>query len=179
LVRDWLEIVNQLYPTNQVLHAKWDAGDLTSLMMDKGLVADGSKIFTQIIGGAPLAKVLSVTVITVNKVTGHWKKAFQETKEVGLELAITLEENKMLHGSILMGHSLGVRVIRHTLADLEKPVVDTAYLLAGAVSSEQSQWSDIFENHSETKFINCMSQNDSVLKTPINWAVYLIINPLA
>jgi hypothetical protein len=163
-VADWLEIVNELYPTNQVLHAKWDAGDLTGLVMDKGLVADGSTLFTQAIGGSPLAKVLSVAAMTINKVTGHWEKAFQETKEVGLKLAVALEKDKALHGSILMGHSLGARVIRHTLAELEKPVVDTAYLLAGAVSSEQSQWSDIFLNHPQTKFINCMSQNDSILK---------------
>ncbi len=163
-VTDWLKFVDQLYPKNEVLHAKWSAGNLAGMVKDKGFSAGISPLLKVAIGTSPLVKVLSTAATAVNKATGHWKNAFHETKEVGLELAVALEADEALHGSILMGHSLGARVIYHTLAELDKPIVNIVYLLAGAVSSEQEQWSDIFRNHPNTKFINCISQKDSVLK---------------
>ncbi|PKG38334.1 DUF726 domain-containing protein [Psychromonas sp. Urea-02u-13] len=156
-VSDWLEVVDELYPHNEVLHARWNAGDLTSIATDSGLVPERTEMLA--------TKSIQMSVFdALSTATGQWKNAFHESNQVGVELAAELEGNESLHGAILMGHSLGARVVRHTLAELDKPVVSVAYLLAGAVSSEQGEWLEIFKKHPETKFINCMSQNDLVLK---------------
>jgi hypothetical protein len=72
-----------------VLHAKWDADSLGSLMTDKGLVTNNNLLLFSL----PMSKLVLGAGILSNKITGHWKNAFYETKEVGLELAVTLEED--------------------------------------------------------------------------------------
>ena len=161
-VDDWLEVVDELYPDNRVVHAKWDAGNLLDVISDKGLLENTQPNRLSKNGVAGL--MASAVAIGVNKAAGHWKNAFHETRAVGIELSAAIENTTQLHGCILMGHSLGARVIHHTLAELQTPLVSKAYFLAGAVSSEPEVWDSIFTKHSHTKFINCMSKTDSTLK---------------
>ncbi|MDC9521711.1 DUF726 domain-containing protein [Pseudoalteromonas sp. Angola-31] len=161
-VDDWLEVVDELYPDNRVVHAKWDAGNLLDVISDKGLLETTSPNLLSQNGVAAL--MASAVAVGVNKAAGHWKNAFHETRAVGVELSAAIENTTQLHNCILMGHSLGARVIHHTMAELHPPLVSTAYFLAGAVSSELEVWELIFEKHTRTKFINCMSQTDSTLK---------------
>ncbi|WP_082606475.1 MULTISPECIES: type I restriction-modification system endonuclease [Colwellia] len=163
-VSDWLAFIDELYPDNQVIHAKWNAGNLADLAMDEGLVDNNDKLLQLAKTGNIKAILGGAVVMAVNKTAGHWKNAFHESREVGIELAAAIEGTPELHDCILMGHSLGARVVHHTLAELDAPHVKAVYLLAGAVSSEPEVWADIFSTHSDTKFINCMSQKDSTLK---------------
>lgn len=163
-VCDWLAFVDELYPEHQVFHAKWNSGNLADLAMDEGLLGNNEKILKVAKTGGLKSIIGGGAVLAANKATGHWKNAFHETREVGLELATSIEGTTELHNCILMGHSLGARVVHHTLAKLDKPHIKVVYLLAGAVSSKPEAWTDIFSKHSETKFINCMSQKDSTLK---------------
>lgn len=175
-VSDWLSIVDELYPKNQVIHAKWNAGNIKSLVKDDGLFGNNGKIGTLFGTGSLKALLANAALMAVDKTAGHWNKAFAETRRVGIKLAAAIQDKPELNGElngelsgklngcILMGHSLGARVAYHTLANLNQPHVKAAYFLAGAVSAEPKEWSDIFAKHSETKFINCMSQKDSTLK---------------
>lgn len=167
-VSDWLSIVDELYPKNQVIHAKWNAGNIKSLAKDDGLLGNNGKIGTLFGTGSLKALLANAALMAVDKTAGHWNKAFAETRRVGIKLAAVIQDKPELRGElngcILMGHSLGARVAYHTLANLNQSHVKAAYFLAGAVSAEPEEWFDIFGKHSETTFINCMSQKDSTLK---------------
>ncbi|PSV49831.1 DUF726 domain-containing protein [Photobacterium indicum] len=160
-VSDWLEVVDELYPLNKVIHVQWRAGNISDLVFDEGLIKAAPSINNQ---NSMLKKLGAVSLVAANKVSGHWRKAFTETAIVGTELAAMLDVEKGYDGCILMGHSLGARIIHHTLDKLPANKVSQCYLLAGAVSSGSKLWNTIFELHPHTQFINCMSKTDSVLK---------------
>nr|VVV06336.1 hypothetical protein AW0309160_03826 [Aliivibrio wodanis] len=108
----------------------------------------------------------SAGVFVVDKVMGHWKRSFYETVHVARDLAQAIEETPNLNQCILMGHSLGGRIVRHRLNEISTPnTVSVAYILAGAVSSEAEEWEPLMEKHSTLKLINCMSMSDYVLKS--------------
>ncbi|WP_159737264.1 DUF726 domain-containing protein [Vibrio atypicus] len=172
--KDWLEVVDELYPDNKVIRVDWKAGNLTEMMFDKGIVPSFQTGGASTAGFAAmlaarstlLGIVGSVGASTVNKVMGHWKSAFYETRHVAFSLSVCLEQNPDFDQCILMGHSLGGRIVRHTLSELKTDnLVSVAYVFAGAVSSNDDQWQSILDKHSELKLINCLSMKDSVLKS--------------
>jgi hypothetical protein len=171
---DWLAVVDELYPLNQVIRVKWKAGNLKDLMFEKGVVEDSavSNNLNLSAAGAMLARtnLIGMAVaaggIAVNKIGGHWKKSFYETRHVAHDLAKAIEETPELNNCILMGHSLGGRILKHTLNELVTPnIVSVAYIFAGAVSSQNDEWQPIVTKHNKLKLINCMSKSDYVLKS--------------
>lgn len=169
-VEDWINVVDALYPNNEVVHVQWNAGNVKKLVLDEGLTPSGKsaglkKLALLTRASTPVGMASVAGGLVANKVSGHWKKAFNETRHVGLELAIAIEDNEELHGCILMGHSLGGRVIRNTLDHLAPHLVSVSYLLAAAVSSEEEQWKEILDKHNDMRVINCMSKHDYVLKS--------------
>lgn len=172
--KDWLEVVDELYPANKVIRVDWKAGNLTDMMFDKGIVpnaqtGNGSKAgFAAMLAARAhlIGMVATAGAFVVDKVMGHWKSAFYETRHVALSLSECLEQNPDFDRCILMGHSLGGRIVRHTLSELKtKNLVSVAYVFAGAVSSNDEQWQPVLEKHSKLKLINCMSKKDNVLKS--------------
>jgi hypothetical protein len=172
--KDWLEIVDALYPDNQVVRVQWKAGNFKDMVFDKGVVpnaqiSSGSKLgfaATLMARTNLIGMIATAGSFVVDKVIGHWKASFNETRHVAVSLATYLENDVQFENCILMGHSLGGRIIRHTLSELSTAnVVSVAYVLAGAVSSEDEQWNTIFEKHSHLQLINCMSMKDYVLKS--------------
>jgi hypothetical protein len=170
---DWLEVVDKLYPENKVVRVNWKAGNIKDMMFDKGVVpnlqtghAGKTSLATTLLARTNLLGMIATTsAFVVDKVLGHWKTSFYETCHVASSLAEILENTKD-EQFILMGHSLGGRIVRHTLAALETSnLVSVAYVFAGAVSSEDEEWVDILEKHTELKLINCMSMKDVVLKS--------------
>jgi len=173
-VSDWLSVVDELYPTNRVIHVQWSAGNLTEMALDDGIVAggpSGDKGVSKLLAAAKLARgvtpagiAMIASGVVADKFVGRWKKSFNETLHVGNDLASEILDDESLHGCILMGHSLGARVIRHTLNNLEANYIKAAYLLAGAVSADAEQWTNILEKHTELRLVNCYSDNDYILK---------------
>jgi len=173
-VSDWLSVVDELYPKNKVIHVQWSAGNLTEITMSDGIVkggVSGDKGASKLFAAAKLATAVTPARIAMiaggvvaDKAIGSWKKSFNETLHVGYDLAKVIQDNESLHGCILMGHSLGARVIRHTLNNLSVNKASTCYLLAGAVSAESAQWADILDRHTELRLINCHGDNDYILK---------------
>ncbi|MCG7500005.1 TMCO4 family protein [Vibrio sp. Of7-15] len=169
-VEDWIDVVDALYPNHEVIHVQWNAGNVKKLILDEGIAPNTEggnlgKLALLTRASTPVGMASIAGGLVADKVSGHWKKAFNETRHVGLELAIAIEDNEALHGSILMGHSLGGRVIRHTLHNLAPNLVSVSYLLAAAVSANEEQWKDIFDKHDDLRVINCMSKKDYVLKS--------------
>lgn len=172
--KDWLEVVDELYPDNQVVRVQWKAGNFKDMVFDKGVVpnarvASGSKIgfaATLMARTNLIGMIATAGGFVVDKVIGHWKTSFHETRHVALSLTNHLENDAQFENCILMGHSLGGRIVRHTLHELDTSNrVSVAYILAGAISSDDEQWNTIFEKHSNLKLINCMSMKDYVLKS--------------
>ncbi|NOH81479.1 DUF726 domain-containing protein [Vibrio sp. RE86] len=171
---DWLEIVDELYPEHKVVRVQWKAGNLKDMVFDKGVVPDakiacGSKLgfaATLMARTNLIGMIATAGGFVVDKVIGHWKTSFHETRHVSVSLAKYLESEEQFENCILMGHSLGGRIVRHTLNELSSAnKVSVAYVLAGAVSSDNEQWHSIFEKHDRLKLINCMSKKDYVLKS--------------
>jgi len=171
---DWLEVVDELYPLNQVIRVKWKAGNLKDMMFEKGAVPETPISNSGKLGavGAILARTNIMAMaatfgaVAVNKIGGHWKKSFYETRHVAHDLAKKIEETPELNNCILMGHSLGGRILRHTLNELVTPnIVSVAYIFAGAVSSQSDEWQPLVTKHNKLKLINCMSKSDYVLKS--------------
>ncbi|MGF1763375.1 DUF726 domain-containing protein [Aliivibrio kagoshimensis] len=172
--KDWLDVVDELYPTNKVIRVEWKAGNLTDMVFDKGAVPNipasrnGKLGFAAMVAARSTILGIASTVgaFVVDKVAGHWKRSFHETRHVASGLASYLEQQPEFENCILMGHSLGGRIVRHTLNELVRSnLVSVAYVFAGAVSSEDEQWQEVFEKHSQLKLINCMSKKDYVLKS--------------
>lgn len=172
--KDWLEIVDELYPDNQVVRVQWKAGNFKDMVFDKGVVpnakiASGSKLgfaATLMARTNLIGMIATAGGFVVDKVIGHWKVSFHETRHVAVSLTSYLESDAQFENCILMGHSLGGRIVRHTLNELSTANrVSVAYVLAGAVSSDEEQWQSILEKHNRLKLINCMSMKDYVLKS--------------
>ncbi|PHR55793.1 MAG: hypothetical protein COA47_13630 [Robiginitomaculum sp.] len=173
-VSDWLSVVDELYPQNKVIHVRWNAGNLTEMALDDGIVAggvSGDKGAGKLLAAAKLARSITpagiaalVGGVVADKVIGHWKKSFNETLHVGHDLSTAIQDDESLHGCILFGHSLGARVIRHTLNNLDANKVKACYMLAGAVSAEAEQWTSILDKHTEIRLVNCYGDNDYILK---------------
>jgi len=62
---------------------------------------------------------------------------------------------------ILVGHSLGARLIHHTIVTGDHNLVDAAYTVGGAISCE-ANWRQFVYN--TPSFFNFYSTHDSVLK---------------
>lgn len=172
--KDWLEVVNELYPSNKVIRVEWKAGNLKEMMFDKGVVLNGQTSNGNKAGFAAmlaartnlLGMMATAGGFVVDKVMGHWKSAFFETRHVALSLSKYLEQNPEFSQCVLMGHSLGGRIVKHTLNELTTAnLVSVAYIFAGAVSSEDEQWQVMLDTHSDLKLINCISMKDNVLKS--------------
>jgi len=160
-ISDWLELIDIIHPMNKVIHVQWNAGSITELIQDNGLLPK----VTELNKNNSLFKNLGfATLKAVNKLSGHWKKAFQQTENVGHQLASILNQDDTLNDCIIMGHSLGGRIVCNTLDSLKPNRISQCYLFAAAADSNKTMWQGLIDKHSKTKFVNCTSQNDTVLK---------------
>lgn len=164
-VTDWLSVVDEIYPENKVVQVKWKAGNIKDMVLDKGILPDVDSFAFGALAKANMVGKMSVLgVQAINKTVGHWKAKFYETESVGVNLAKVINTDQNYHSCILMGHSLGGRIIKHTLDNLDANLVSQAYLFAAAVSNDSSMWQEILNKHSNTALINCFSNKDVVLK---------------
>ena len=183
-ISDWLSVVNQLYPDNKVIHVRWNAGDIIDIARNGDVFTDDSvnqgmtitpinddKAVDKWLAAAKVARDMSpagiaalIGGLVADKLVGHWHQSFNETRHAGRDLANAVQDDKQLHGAVLMGYSLGASVACQALKELDTDIVARCYLLAGAVSADTDQWAPILAKHTELKLINCYSDNDDVLK---------------
>ena len=153
-----------------VLAGSTGAKNVVSNTMIKPLLLRASKVAATRIG--PLATVFSVADLIDNP----WHVARYKAEETGVLLAdlIARTEQKF----VLVGHSLGARVIYYCLSALktvtDKTWIDSVYLLGGAVNNSVSDkdddtinWTDIGQAV-DGAIVNCYSANDEVLRVLYN-----------
>lgn len=157
-ISDWLEVVDQLYPSQKVLHLDWPSSNLKNMF---GLYASSSlkKYIANILLKASSNRLLSSACIAISK---SWTDALKNTIDTGKWLSNYIDTQEGCF--ILMGHSLGARFTFHAITSLNrKNSINSAYLFGGAVSNE-IEWTKVYSKHSRIEITNCYSKNDYVLK---------------
>lgn len=166
-VSDWLSLIGEVYQSHTVHHFIWDAsskfkvltdsatGDFFKAAIDIGI--EGIKA-----EGVKAEGVLSLALSAYSLGRVPWQSAIDNSEMAGRTLARYLDNQDKQF--ILMGHSLGARVLYHCLKSMaNKDKVTTAILLGGAVD-EEAGWGELLEKHSKMNIYNCHSDNDLVLK---------------
>jgi hypothetical protein len=105
-------------------------------------------------------------MVASDLVGNPWHVAIVKASMTGILLADILSRTRGQE-FILMGHSLGARVIYYALAALatvERPIIRDAYLLGGAVgATDEDDWTRATGAVTGT-IHNCYSTNDQILK---------------
>lgn len=107
-------------------------------------------------------------VQTVSELFGNpWHTSMIKASMTGILLADLIARTNNPHGFILMGHSLGSRVIYYLLCALSTKntsMINDVFLLGGAVDRKDTKgWRNALKAV-KRKIINCYSNNDSTLK---------------
>ena len=146
----WTAGIDKNYPDHEWYHVEWEAKNLASLgalavgglgteALKRGLV-EAAKVATKAAAkvlGAPAA-IAQVVLLSANP----WHVAMIKAEKTGVLLADILERCDRSK-FILVGHSLGCRVIYsclQTLATTKKKRVAGVHLFAGAVHNEPGNW---------------------------------------
>ncbi|WP_281833070.1 DUF726 domain-containing protein [Vibrio nigripulchritudo] len=173
---DWLKGIEHKYPNNPCYLVTWESSSLLDLgmMANIGVNAVRSSIEDSFILAAKRAtkkaaeKIgpLSWASFLTDLIGNPWHTSMVKASMTGILLADIIARTKNDDGYVLMGHSLGCRVIYYCLEALSsKPenFIKDVYLFGGAVSSKESDWENILKAV-EGNVRNYYSNNDDVLK---------------
>ncbi|OOE61523.1 hypothetical protein BZG14_12110 [Salinivibrio sp. IB282] len=177
---EWMPIVNKLYPDSEVVLVRWKSGNIINQMIDnlsgKAIYSVAQKYLTQralmlaslsatsALRAISLPATLAYVTFTLSQFGYRWRKSFLETENASRELAKIINSESKYDGCILMGHSLGAKVICHTLQKVTPSRVNHAYLLAGAVINKTELWCNLLSKHNNLCITNCYSSNDLILR---------------
>ncbi|MFT6907969.1 MAG: putative alpha/beta hydrolase family esterase [Oleiphilaceae bacterium] len=162
---DWSSLLYSIMPNSPWIHMNWPSGNFDKLirqMINSSpdmLTSDSFKSKEQKLRQR-IAKSFSIT-----RAASEWVKAMDNAEKAGNTLGQALSECND-RGIVLIGHSLGVRVIHHALQSLKKERADACsgvLLLGGAVTHDTDTWTPIFEKFKSLQVCNCYSHNDLVL----------------
>lgn len=185
---EWSNFFKKKFPEHQLLRVRWKSSSFRELVgiMAKGLgkrllvqsFARGLPTFTTLAGlanpfTAPIAAVSTVYNLSeVLKVRSLWSEARNESERAGkcLAKALNMASNEALHDpndefvhTVLLGHSLGARLMVSCLEETYRGIIQRAVLLGGAVDAEGASIPKV-RNKTVHPSINCYSEKDSVLK---------------
>lgn len=174
----WNKSLKKNYPDNMIYHVKWESKRLKDLASIFTLSLGREGLKKSILAAALSASKdaankmipLGIAIQTLGLTTNPWSVASVKAYQTGALLAdIIARTNKKY---ILIGHSLGARVIYACLASLktkEERYIKDVHLLGGAVDkncttdSNRVNWSEI-HNAVTGKINNYFSENDKVLQ---------------
>ena len=184
--QDWIEAVkNSKYKNNPCYLINWDASSLGKIVADvfsiealksactltimNSAIGAGVGLSFAIMSPAALLMPVVTTAIAggatiLSGPLEHWYTALHKTKKVADMLSYILQCTNNEEGFILMGHSLGARIIYCLLNNLQphkNVLIKEAYLLGGAVKN--NEWGNARKAVSENVF-NCYSEKDRVLQ---------------
>lgn len=159
----WIKSVKGIFPKNTIIHLKWESENLKKIRDD---------FLVKTIKYLPLSILMPASSLFLEKpisylesVYNSWNKANIEANEIGKELAnhfITKKYNEL----ILIGHSLGTKVICACLDELKEKkynCVNEVHLLAGAINKDEIDFMRI-EGLINNKIYNYYTNEDLVLK---------------
>lgn len=177
----WVSPISSLYPENPIYYVKWESKrlkDIASSFFAIGRDSTGKSFLTAAALSASKAAAKKLApagyaLQALGLATNPWSVASVKAYETGALLADIIARTDEKY--ILVGHSLGARVIYSCLSALntkDQQYIQDVHLLGGAVSSLCSQdesdigkpnWYSI-ENSVSGKIYNYYSLNDNVLK---------------
>ena len=153
---EWERGVSEKYPSNPCYLVDWESSDLYQILKE---IADVPSDLLK----DPLA-LLARSALTV---AGKWYLSSVKAEKSGVLLADLIESAREPDGFILMGHSLGARMIYHLLQELSKRelmLVEEAFLLGGAVNRKETKGWKTAVKAVRGRVVNCYSDNDYILK---------------
>jgi hypothetical protein len=186
---DWINAVSDKYPSNPYYYVNWEASSLYKMgsLLGKGiggaafkkfiteLMKRGSKSFAQKLN--PLNWAQAVAELIGNP----WHTSMVKASMTGILLADLIARTNNPDGFILMGHSLGSRVIYYLLCALatkNTSQINDVFLLGGAVDRKDAKgWKDAIKPV-KGRIVNCYSDNDSTLKFLYQGANALASSPI-
>lgn len=161
---EWEIGMKEKYPLNAWYHLEWQSENLKKCL---------KRIFPIFAKLMPLSIIPLATSITfpligqcMSGIIKTWLNALKQSEEVGKLLSQKLTEFEC-DEFILIGHSLGSRVIYNCLDNLEgynKTIIYDIHLLGGAVSNNAINWVKA-EKTVKNKIYNYYSHRDRVLQT--------------
>ncbi|MCF6147140.1 MAG: DUF726 domain-containing protein [Candidatus Kuenenia sp.] len=186
---DWVSAVSEKYTTNPYYYVTWESGSLYKMgnLMGKGvggtafkkyitkLMKQGSRSFVKKLNPLSLAS-------TISEIIGNpWHISMVKAQMTGVLLADLIARTNNIDGFVLMGHSLGARVIYYLLEALStkniSPINDV-YLLGGAVDRKDIDGWEKALKAVNGNLINCYSSNDNTLKFLYQGANALVSRPI-
>ncbi|MGQ1909155.1 DUF726 domain-containing protein [Marinifilum sp. RC60d5] len=159
-IKEWEITILKKYPNNSWYHLNWQSENRKKLLR-RSLERVGIALIPNPFYFITLPRV----AIGLSGITKTWKNALRKSEETGSLLSKVLLKCE-IDEYILIGHSLGSRVIFNCLNDLktnEKKIIKDVHLLGGAVTNNKEKWS-LAENAVKNKIYNYYSKKDSVLQ---------------
>lgn len=176
----WLEPISELYPDNTIYYIRWESKrlhDLASTFSSFNSIESKKNFVYMAAQSASKAAAkklvpLSAAFHALNLTTNPWSVASIKAYQTGALLADIIARTDKEY--ILVGHSLGARVIYSCLASLktkENKFIKDVHLLGGAVSNlcdentdeGGANWFGV-EQAVSGEIYNYYSKNDDVLK---------------
>lgn len=177
----WKESLNSFYPKNTIYHVKWESKRLHNLASTFSVSIGNESIKKSVLNAAMSASKVAATKIVplavaiqaLGLATNPWSVAGIKAYQTGALLADIIARTDKEY--ILIGHSLGARVIYSCLASLktkDKTFIKDVHLLGGAVNnncvdnkdcSSSINWNEL-ENAVSGDIYNYYSSNDDILK---------------
>ena len=185
LSKDWLASISADYPDNPCYTVTWESSCLRQLgSMGLDISGAGAKQLVKAIAkGTPKSGggLLTALTSTLDLLNNPWHKAMQKASMTGVLLADIISRTDNNNGFILMGHSLGARVVYYTLEALatrkDKPLIKKAFCLGGAVGNCKDDWKRA-SSAVESSVYNIYSSNDEVLKIAYTYANAAVSKPI-
>jgi predicted alpha/beta hydrolase family esterase len=172
--KDWEESILEAYPDREWFHLEWNSNKIP--IIDRVPMSDMPDVFEeQKVKKSKYLKFIKYGIYRYNLIANgcdilinnYWHGAVRNSKNTGDCLAKVLSSCQKKE-FILIGHSLGARVIFNCLNYLYENQfasnIFEVHLLGGAVGSNSKKWSQktlLVKNN----LYNYFSNNDSVLKT--------------
>lgn len=168
---NWIRGLESQFPENPWYHVTWES----KCLRDLGNLAKGGSGVAGLEKLAALSRRamknpsrgLSFAQLLALIAKNPWHVAMVKSMMTGALLADLLTRTRQRRGFILVGHSLGARVIYYTLQNLSTregtPLIKSAILLGGAVGRTGDGWAAAM-NAVSGHIYNCYSDRDDVLR---------------
>lgn len=151
-IEPWIPMLDRQWSGHRVYQVKWRSKQPLDLFLSKGLLTPGGP-----------TKVAALAT----KGLRLWSEAVTNSSLAGAVLADLLCRTQLEDRFILVGHSLGARLMSYALEALGTrsgpPRVESAWLLGAAIERDSTQWSTRV-SATESGIINAYSSRDAVLE---------------
>lgn len=186
---DWLDSISDKFPRNPCYLVTWESSTMSyfgKMAAGAGGALATEKVVQALVQrqGRSLRQKISPLNLpsTAAQLLGNkWHGSMVKAAMTGLLLADLISRTNQKDGFILMGHSLGARVIYFCLEALSTrnstSVID-AYLLGGAIGlNDPASW-DTAASAVSGNIYNIYSKNDAILKNLYRGANAFLSNPI-